>query len=215
MSRTVQSYVDGLITERVSVGDFREVINGKIFMDILENDDHHIVKLTDTLYYATLDTDYGNYQETLQQFVETAYEDMVVVFDVEYLDASLYYICIKIYLFDGDSTWIIIYKEPYLYVMKSLLEIVKNNLVGHDPNFPRYKIEELILLQNRIGNFLKLAEPYSKRFRDEFMERLVLRYPIILPAPLEDFEGKIPQAFTYNPNVAINQAMDVEDFMEY
>jgi len=203
MSQIIYEYIDSLPKERISRNNLTDILRNKIngfrlseMINLRGSLD--IFKITDTLFY----TESQGESYIFQNFTETAYENMIVTFNLIFSPMGyLTNTTINIYkLIDGD-TWDIYMSKNYRNEI-----LVEFTIVAQGPDYP---IENLIRSQGGIGEYVRLGGDH--RDLVSFFKRLVALSPIILPEPILDFEGKIEEAFICPlRNIVGIQFIDIE-----
>jgi len=205
MSKVLSNYIASLPKEIITKAQLLQILVNKIegitFYDIAHLEgDFGIFKITDTLFF--IESRWLKYNS--QYLIETAYENMIIIFSPTFSkNGEFVHRTINIYNSIENTIW-----DIYSTQEESIDEpIVDFSIVGEEPDDT---IENLIQSQGKIGEYLRLAGDYTDLM--SFFKKLLSLSPIILPAPIPDFEGKIDEAFTYGLQEGVSgiQFIDIE-----
>jgi len=189
MVNVLRNYINTLPKETLTKREFRAFINDKYpetLQDVLVTSLlNKIYKITDTLFY--LEYDIGS-SAIRQRFFETAYQDMAITFSLHFYIDTLQTSTLAIYKVIEDEIYNVSFSNLYQFGETNLTF----GVVGNDALINIYNVSP----DEPLGQYLQLGE-YDPSNPSAFIRRLISHSPIILPAPLEDFPGKINEAFTY------------------
>jgi len=208
MSELITNFIDTLPKETVTREEFGSATNAKIAQFLTYFDSLRlttdIYKITDTLFYVKK-------QDALhvsQHFIETAYENMIISFELYFLKSNdkLYHSGANIYKLIAADTWCISFVRQHGSFRDKFLQLTILNR-GED-----YEIAS-IRPQTQIGQYLQLGGDHSSL--SSFFKKLVSYSPIILPAQLPSFPGKIEEAFVLHQGGVVGiQFIDLMDNIE-
>jgi len=188
MSEVITNYVYSLPKEKVTKEQLDIAVNSKIpgiSLNLFPRGNSEIYKITDTLFYIQI---VGS-MYTCFQFVETAYENMIVSFKTYFnLLQELTGSETHIYKMIQGVVWSIRLTEIHDRFKETTFTFSKIST-------PRVYNISSVSPQSQIGQYLSLGG--SKDDEISFFKRLISHSPILLPAPLENFEGKVEEAFKY------------------
>jgi len=183
MSQVVINYIDSLPKESITKEELIYLLDNKIGeygRGAIYIKNSEIYRITDTLFYVKTVTS----QHIYQHFVETAYENMLIIFSLYYRRNTMELVISELFIYKliEEDVWRISFVNG-----NEDIRITSNN-----DNI--YGISE-IPPGSSFGQYLSLAGEYADEA--SFVKKLVSFSPIILPSPIPNFEGKIEEAFTY------------------